>query len=93
MSLKKAPLSRLPFGYDYVNWLDPNETVDSAVWTADEENIDTSMAIDDTSITGTVVAAWLTGGTPGQWYVFRVLVTTSAGKIDEQAIHVACEEP
>lgn len=93
MSLKKAPDSLLPFGFDYTNWLDPGETIVSAVWSAASTNADTEMSIDHSELAGMIVQTWLSGGTPGLWYAFTVLVTTSSGKVDERALHIGCELP
>ena len=96
MAMKKAPEAKLPFGFNYSNWLDEGETITDATWTPDPANPDTNMSISanpEPSVTGAVVTCWLEGGTPDNWYRFTVQVTTSLGKTDERALHVACEEP
>ena len=81
-SIKKDPGAKLPYGFNWTNWLD-GETITASAWTVPTGLTEASNTFD--LITTTI---WLTGGTAGTDYTVMNQITSSGGKKDQRSIVV-----
>ena len=98
----KDPEAVLDYSFDWSNWLDststPKETISTQTVTVPTGlTLDTSSITDGTndagtSMTDSVVQAWISGGTAGINYKVACLVTTSAGRTDERTMWIKVVE-
>ena len=98
----KDPEAVLDYSFDWSNWLDststPKETISTQTVTVPTGlTLDTSSITDGTndagtSMTDSVVQAWISGGTAGVNYKVACLITTSAGRTDERTICIKVVE-
>ena len=99
----KDPEAVLDYSFDWSNWLDststPKETISTQTVTAPTGlTLDTSSITDGTndagtSMTDSVVQAWISGGTAGaDPYRVECLITTSANRTDERSIWITVRE-
>ena len=83
MAFLKDPESVLDYRFDWSAWLDEGETiVDHTIDSND------GITVVSSSMTGTAVTVWLSGGTARQEYLIACLVTTSAGRTDERMMRI-----
>lgn len=87
--VEKTPPERVDFDVDLGRWLPSGDTVDTATVTFDDT---LTVTEDDVDITADRVKVWLTGGEAEEVGVMRVLVTTTAGRIEEFAYRVRVKE-
>lgn len=79
----KDPQAVLDYAWDWTAWLSAGETIASfSVQPVD------GITIDSTSLTASVVTAWISGGTVGTRYRLTCRITTSAGRTDDRSIYV-----
>lgn len=80
-TFSKAAAAKLDYSISWADWLPAGDTIDTAVWTADE-----GVTLSDDSVTGSVATVWIEGGTAGSGYLVTCTVTTDDGRIDERSI-------
>jgi hypothetical protein len=84
----KDPDAVLDYPVDWALWLaDVSDTLSSHTVTADA-----GLTVDSSSISGTKVIAWLSGGTAGETYQVVYHVVTAAGREDDRSIFVKITE-
>lgn len=84
------PDAKLDYGFDWMSWLDEDETIDEFTVTAptpDEDDEDALVVTDETEVAG-VVTFWVAGGEPGADYRIGCRIETSAGRTDERSITI-----
>ena len=86
-SYTKDPAAHLDFVFDWSDWLVDGDAIDSATVTAG-----TGITVTGTSIVGSTVVPWLSGGTVGKNYAVTCQVTTTDGRIDERTITIRVRE-
>ncbi|CAL8476381.1 hypothetical protein [Caballeronia sp. S22] len=85
-SFIKDPQAVLDFNWDWSAWLGQSETiVDKTVTPA------AGITVDSSSISGKVVAAWISGGTAGTAYVVACTITTSAGRTETRRLQIVVQ--
>jgi len=77
--------AKLDFGFDWSQWLNAGETIDSYVITTSPCGIEN---IYDTSTASGSVIVWLTSGSPSTRYLVSCLISTSGSRIDERTINI-----
>jgi hypothetical protein len=84
-SFLKDPDSVLDYAFDWSDWLETNETISDYTIT-----VESGIAKDSDSESGSIVTVWLTGGTAGDKYTVACEIITSLGRTDERSmvIHV-----
>ena len=98
----KDPEAVLDYSFDWSNWLDststPKETISTQTVTVPTGlTLDTSSITDGTndagtSMTDSVVQAWISGGTVGTTYRVECLIVTTAGRTDERSLWITVQE-
>ena len=79
----KDPSSLLDYALDWSDWLETDETIDSAVWT-----VPTGLRKNSSSINDALTIVWLSEGTVNTSYHVTCCVTTSLGRIDERSFNL-----
>lgn len=97
----KDPQAVLDYAFLWQDWLAVGETitahtvtVSAATITVDSSSVNT-VAVTLDSIEqkiGSVVTAWLSGGTVGTIYVIGCRVTTSDGRVDERSFRLTVRD-
>jgi hypothetical protein len=77
--LHKDPQARLDYPFSWVDWLEDGDAIVSA-----EVTVPTGITLDGTTIVGSTVVAWLTGGTVNEAYEVTCHIETTDGRIDER---------
>lgn len=78
----KDPDERKDYAVDWSTRL-PGDTITLSTWTAEP-----GITLDSPSLAGYVATAWLSGGTSGTSYLVTNRVTTSGGRVLEEAVLV-----
>lgn len=79
VKVTKDPDAVLDYTFDWTAWLTPiADTIQSHVVTVD------GVTLDSSSISGTTVIAWISGGTLGTNATVTCQITTAAGRTDER---------
>jgi len=86
---QKDPSSKLPYGFDWTNWLDSEsmpsgETIASAVWT-----IPTGLTGTGEQIGTVLTKVDISGGEAGSTYTVACKVTTTGGYITERSFEIS----
>jgi len=70
------------FSYDATALITVNGVVDPVVGftVAAAPSGAGEVVVSSLSLTGNVVAGWLTGGVPGRTYLYQIVITTAAGR-------------
>lgn len=82
----KDPDAVLDFQFDWSEWLEAAETIDTSTTT-----VETGLTKDSESASTTTATIWLSGGTAGTTYDVANRVTTSSGRTDERTIQIRVE--
>jgi hypothetical protein len=82
----KDPQDVLDYGRDWSDWLADGETISSHTVTP------TGVTVDSSSIVGTQVVAWCSGGTNGDLATLRFHITTSAGRQHDRTLKLLLRE-
>ena len=77
----KDPGAKLDYHFDWINWLEPGETI-----TASTFDVTAGITVESTEMVTTNTTVWLSGGRGGQNYQITNRITTSAGRVDERSI-------
>lgn len=85
-SFQHSPDALEDFPLDWSRDLLTGEAIIDSAWT-----VPSGLTQGSTSMTSTTTTIWLSGGTPGTIYKVRNVVTTSAGRVFEQTLHIECE--
>jgi hypothetical protein len=72
----KDPGSRLDYGFNWVDRLQPLETIASSVWSAETSGI----AVSSTYVSNTKSIFWCSGGTSGGTYWIRNWILTNQSR-------------
>jgi len=83
----KQPGDKLDYDIDFNEWLSSSDSLDSVDVTAD-----TGITIVNSTIVGSVVKVWISGGTDGEIYKITVKVITVEGRIKEQEFKIKVKE-
>lgn len=86
-SFKKDPDSVLDYAFNWNEWLEPGENINSHVITVDD-----GITKDSSNNSSTVVTVWLSGGTAGINYNIACKIITSGGRTVERSITIRCRE-
>lgn len=79
----KDPDAKLPWYFDWTEWLDDGETIIDSVMT-----VSAGLVKESDSYSATSATVWLSGGSPGTPYSVANKIETSMGKIDERTITI-----
>lgn len=87
-TILKDPQAVLDYIFDWAAWLtDISDTLATHVVTPDA-----GITLDSSSIVGSTVVAWLSGGTAGTTYRVACKITTTGGRTDERSIFIKVKE-
>ena len=86
-SYVKAPEERLDYDVDWSAWLEVGETIASKTVTSTVVG-GTDVTIESSSIVGSRVVAWISGGTLGAQSTVAFSMTTSAGRQSRREITI-----
>lgn len=86
-SFMKDPDSVLDYAFDWNEWLESGESINSHVITVDD-----GITKDSSSNSSTIVTVWLSGGTAGTNYNIACQISTSGGRTPERSITIRCRE-
>jgi hypothetical protein len=78
-----TPHATLDYAFDWTEWLQTNETINSYVLTVDAGITKES----DTENAG-IVTVWLSSGTLGTTYNIACRITSSLGRTDERTVEI-----
>lgn len=92
LTIDKDPNAQLTYTLDWVNWLEGNDTVATASWTAAARRNDpTPIVIESSGIAdNTKTYVELSGGQADKTYVITVEITTDDGLTDRRNFRVNC---
>lgn len=96
----KDPDAILDYAFLWQDWLAADEIITSSVVTVATGLTLDSQAINVVEMTlnnevqkvGSVVTAWISGGTVDSSYVVSCEITTSAGRVDERSFYVIVKQ-
>ena len=79
----KAAGATLDYGFLWIDWLEPDETVESSTWSVSE-----GVTLSNAQITedGKTTSVMVSGGSDGQRYKLTNTITTSSGRIEQRCI-------
>lgn len=86
----KDPEERLDYPLDWADWLVTGNTLDSSV--VIQEGTSTPSGLTDITVEGATTftteqsIVWLSGGTEGETYVFKITVTDNEAGTDRQGV-------
>lgn len=83
----KDPNAVLDYEFNWLDWLESEETIISHVVT-----VDAGITKDSDSELDGIVLVWLSGGTHGIDYIVACEITTSVGRTEERSINIRCRE-
>jgi hypothetical protein len=86
-SFTKDPVAVLDFEWDWSAWLASGETISEASVIATS-----GLTVNSSTVSGSRVSAWVSGGTAGQSYAVKCQVTTSAGRTDARSITITVSD-
>ena len=86
-SFMKDPDSVLDYAFDWNEWLESGESINSHVVTVDD-----GITKDSSSGSSTTIIVWLSGGTAGINYNIACEIVTSGGRTVERSITIRCRE-
>lgn len=87
-TITKDPDAVLDYTFDWATYLeDISDTISSK-----EIVVDTGITCDSSTISGSTVIAWISGGIAGMIYRVTCRITTAAGRIDDRSIYIAIKE-
>lgn len=81
--INKDPSASLPYSFDWTDWLEGGDTIVSSTWTPPA-----GISVSNTSHTGQVTQATVSGGTDGSSYVIENHVVTANGLEDSRRLEV-----
>lgn len=87
MSYVKDPSAVLDYVFDWSPWLADGETIN-----AHTISVDDGLTLDSSSVDGTSVTAWLSGGTAPNRYKVACLVSTTGGRTDERTMTISVRD-
>lgn len=87
-TVKKQPVEVLDYDFDYTEFLDGIDTLDSATTAVSPTGGLTVTG----SIVGDRVKVWASGGTDGSTYVVTVTATTVDGRVKQDELRVRIKE-
>lgn len=82
----KDPDAVLDYRFDWSEWLEDAETIDTSTTT-----VGTGLMKDSESSSTTTATIWLSGGTAGTTYTVANRISTSSGRTDERTIQIRVE--
>lgn len=84
---KKDPDAVLDWVWDWNEWLDEGEVIETSTFIAS-----VGITVDSNSNTTRTATVWLSGGTAGQVYQVTNRITTSSGRTDDRSITIRVAE-
>lgn len=78
----KDPDGKLPYGFDYSDWLVDGDTLSASSWSVDG----TTISLSNSTFTDTITKVTVDGGVEGQQYLLVNSVVTSDGLEDDRTI-------
>lgn len=87
MKLTKDPNAILDYVYDWSDWLDENETIDSHQILVERGSVD----VDRDERDGAQITVWLSGGNDKDTARVVCRITTSAGRVDDRSLWLRVE--
>lgn len=92
LTIDKDPVAQLTYTLDWTDWLEGNDTVATATWTAAARRNDpTPITIESSGITdNSKTYVELAGGQENKTYVISVQIQTANGLIDSRNFRVNC---
>lgn len=87
MNLTKDPNAILDYVFDWSDWLDENETIDSHQILVERG----SVAVDRNDRDGAQITAWISGGENGETARVVCRITTNAGRVDDRSLWLSVE--
>ncbi len=88
MKLTKDPNAILDYIFDWSDWLDENETINSHQILVEHG----SVVVDSNERDGAQITVWLSGGNEQETARVVCRITTSAGRVDDRSIWVKIAE-
>lgn len=82
MNLTKDPNAILDYIFDWSDWLDENETIDSHQILVERG----SVAVDRDERNGAQITVWLSGGNDQDTARVVCRITTSVGRVDDRSL-------
>lgn len=86
-SISKDPDAVLDYSFDWSAWLD---AIPDTIATA--QCIGTGITVNQSSIVGKKVVAWVAGGTRGTTGILTCRITTNGGRTDDRSIYLKIRE-
>lgn len=90
-SYDKDPAAILDYSIDWSTWLPTGDTIDTATWTSS----DAALVIEASpapSVASGIATVWISGGVAGVRYRLTCQVETTAGRVDERTVTIACAD-
>lgn len=81
------PQAVLDYVVDWTDWLDSGDTISSKTVT-----VPSGVTLTSSSIAGSTVVAWISGGTAGTDYLITVHITTAASRQDDRSFTLFCRD-
>jgi hypothetical protein len=91
--VSKDPDAKLPFGFEWKDWLPAGETIESSTWeiTYPPGGGGLEIVTSTFEAAGTVTTVWLQGGTVGKLYAVANTITTAGGYKDRRTFDLEIE--
>lgn len=89
----KDPDAKLPYGFDYSDWLTDGDTLSDSSWSIERVNgSGASMSVSSSEFTDTIAKATVDGGAKGQQYLLTNSIVTADALEDDRTILVTIKE-
>ena len=86
-NFKKDPDAILDYVFDWSDWLQSDETINSKTIT-----VPTGITLESEAESGGLVTVWLSGGTAGTNYIVACKITTSSARTDERSMRIMVQD-
>jgi hypothetical protein len=86
-TIDKDPDAELDYGFDWTDWLQTDETIQTSTWTVPD-----GLTYVSKQETGTETKVWIKGGTPRKKYILTNKIETNQGRIDNRSLKIAVIE-
>lgn len=80
------PNAVLDYGFNWTGWLDDGDTISTF------EVIVDGVTLDSATRSGSVITAWISGGTVGRRATVTCRITTTEGRTDDRTLYLTIAE-
>lgn len=90
--LRKDPDAELDYGFDWSDWLESGDEIDTSTWDVPAGITEIDDATRPTTHDGNKTKIWLSGGTAGETYRIKNTVVTDEDRKDDRSFDLTITE-